>query len=145
MSEQVAVVIPASLEMAQAFQKIFPNAQIRKIKRKEEDQQPEPRQQAAPIKAETPQERERLLNDIMSFCRERKSSVEPVRFFNYYDGRGWLDASGNKISDWKQKVIEWENNGIANKPQKPSQITGSKVVNFSKEQMDKYMEGLEKI
>lgn len=141
MSEQVAVVILASMEMAQAFQKIFPNAQIRHIKRKEEQQPEQPKE---PVKACAMADREKLLHDIVAYCRERNSDVDGVRFFNYYDGRNWIDASGKKITDWKAKVVEWEHNGLTTK-QKPSSITGSKVVNFSREQMGKMMEEMEKI
>lgn len=141
MSEQVAVIIPASLEVAQAFQKIFPNAQIRRIKRKEEQQ---PEQPNEPVNACATADREKLCRDIVAYCQERNSDVDGIRFFNYYDGRNWIDASGKKITDWKSKVIEWEHNGLTTKP-KPSSITGSKVVNFSREQMDKMMEGLDKI
>ena len=118
MSEQVAVVIPASLEMAQAFQKIFPNAQIRKIRHKEKEAQAEPQQQEEPVKASTPADREKLLRDIICYCQERGGKVDGVRFFNYYDSRDWIDASGKKIADWKSKVAEWEGNGIQSKPKK---------------------------
>lgn len=142
MNEDVAVVIKTSPETAQAFLKVFPGAQIRRIK-KPESKPPETEKE--PIKAEKREDREKLLNEIVAFCQSRNSKVDGFRFFSYYDGRGWLDGAGNKITDWKQKVVEWENNGIADRPQKPSQITGSKVVKFSKDQMDKYMEDLEKI
>jgi hypothetical protein len=59
MNEEVAVIIPVSPDVAQAFQKIFPNAQIRRIKRKE--QPPEQLQENNEPIAETPEERERLL------------------------------------------------------------------------------------
>lgn len=123
MSEEVAVVIKASPEVAQAFMKLFPGAQIRKIK-KPEEKPPEPQQQAAPeeeakpVQASTPADREKLLREIMLFCQERKNHVDPVRFFNYYDGRGWMDAAGKKITDWKAKLIDWEKNGIQSKPKK---------------------------
>ena len=115
MNEEVAVIIPTTPVLADAFLKIFPGAQIRKIKRKE---QPAEKQQEPVQEAPSEQDREKLLHEIVAFCQERKSSVDAVRFFSYYDGRGWLDASGKKITDWKQKLIEWENNGIQSKPKK---------------------------
>ena len=141
MSEQVAVIIPVPMEMAQAFQKIFPNAQIRRIKGKEE---PKQETQKEPVKASTMADREKLMHEIVAYCRERNSDVDGVRFFNYYDGRNWIDASGKKITDWKAKVVEWEHNGLTTKP-KPSSITGSKVVEFGKEQLEKMVGDLDKI
>lgn len=111
MSEDVAVVIKATPEVAEAFMKIFPDAQIRKIKPKDH-----PPQNDNPQKATTVEERETLLRAIVQFCRERKSHVDAVRFFNYYDGRGWVDGRGQAVTDWKTKLIEWENNGKSNKP-----------------------------
>lgn len=141
MSEEVAVIIPVPLETAQAFQKIFPNAQIRRIKRREEWR---PEEQQETVKKNTPEEREKLLREIVSYCQGRKSRVDGVRFFNYYDKRGWVDATGVKITDWKSKVEEWEHNGL-DKNQKPSSVTGSKVVEFTGEQMEKMLGDLNKI
>jgi hypothetical protein len=136
MSEEVAVIIPVPLETAQAFQKIFPSAQIRRIKRREEPQEP--------VKKNTPEDREKLLREIVSYCQGRSSHIDGVRFFNYYESRGWVDASGKEVTDWKAKIEEWEHNGL-NVKQKPSNITGSKVVEFPKEQLEKMVEDLDKI
>lgn len=144
MSEQVAVIIPTSLETAQAFQKIFPNAQIRRIKRKEEPQQEEPKE---PVKVSTPADREKLLHDIVSYCQERGGKVDGVRFFNYYDNRNWIDAAGNKLTDWKSKVAEWEGNGIQSKPKQYK--TGYEAKVFSDPtfsgKLEKMVEDLDKI
>lgn len=110
MNEDVAVIIKATPEVAEAFRKIFPDAVIRKLKPKEPA--PEQKQETKPA---TVEEREKLLREIVTFCRERKSPVDAVRFFNYYDGRGWVDAAGKNITDWKAKLIEWETNGKNNK------------------------------
>ena len=141
MIEEVAVIIPTSPDMAQAFQKIFPNAQIRRIKRKEQPPE-QPQENNEPI-AETPQERERLLKKIIEFCQERKSPVDAVRFFNYYDGRGWLDNNGNKITDWKKKILSWETNGIMNRPNKSQPL--NKCDDFDQERTKKLLEDLDKI
>jgi len=141
MNEEVAVIIPTSPDMAQAFQKIFPNAQIRRIKRKE--QPPEQPQENNEPNAETPVERERLLKKIIEFCQERKSPVDAVRFFNYYDGRGWMDNNGNKITDWKRKIIAWETNGIMNRPNKSQPL--NKQEDSSPEKLNKLLEDLDKL
>lgn len=111
MNEDVAIVIKVTPEVAEAFTKIFPDAVIRKLKPKEPA--PEQKQETKPA---TVEEREKLLREIVTFCRERKSPVDAVRFFNYYDGRGWVDAAGKTITDWKAKLIEWETNGKNNRP-----------------------------
>ena len=48
------------------------------------------------------------LAEIQDFCLGRNSSVNPVRFFNYYSRVGWTS-----VGDWRLKIQEWENNEFA--------------------------------
>lgn len=48
------------------------------------------------------------LAEIQDFCLRRNSSVNPVRFFNYYSRVGWAS-----VGDWRLKIQEWENNEFA--------------------------------
>lgn len=46
--------------------------------------------------------------EVESYCKERNSSVDPRRFFDYYEAGGWKDNKGNSVKNWKQKLIAWE-------------------------------------
>jgi uncharacterized protein YdaU (DUF1376 family) len=48
------------------------------------------------------------LEEIQSYCTERNSGVDPKKFFDYYETSGWVDAKGQKVRNWKQKLITWE-------------------------------------
>lgn len=48
------------------------------------------------------------LEEVREYCRERKSSVDPNRFYSYYSEGDWRDANGNPVLNWKQKLISWE-------------------------------------
>ena len=48
------------------------------------------------------------LDDVIAYCRERSSSVDPQKFFDYFDAGGWVDSRGNHVKNWKQKIITWE-------------------------------------
>ena len=48
------------------------------------------------------------LEEVREYCRERNSSVDPDRFFSYYNEGDWRDANGNPVLNWKQKLISWE-------------------------------------
>jgi Helix-turn-helix domain len=48
------------------------------------------------------------LEEIEAYCMQRKSSVDPNRFFDYFDAGGWKDSNGKPVSNWKQKLITWE-------------------------------------
>ena len=112
----VMVAMRMPLEEAQAFVKTHPGAKIYQPKKRLEQKQA-------------------TLDAVLEFCRERNSPVDGARFFKYYDGRGWIDGAGNKITDWREKLIEWEGNGM-NKPKTGGQVQAQQVIPIkSKEQI----------
>lgn len=46
------------------------------------------------------------LDDVVAYAKEIKCSVNPQRYFTYYEKRGWVDKNGLNF-DWKQKLKEW--------------------------------------
>ena len=50
------------------------------------------------------------LEEIEEYCKQRNSSVDPKVFFEYFETGNWVDSKGNKVKNWKQKVITWEKN-----------------------------------
>ena len=57
------------------------------------------------------------LEEIEAYCKERNSSVDAKHFYDYYSAGNWVDAKGNKVKNWKQKLITWEkSNKTSNKP-----------------------------
>jgi hypothetical protein len=53
------------------------------------------------------------LQEVQAYCTERKNNVDPQKFFDYFNtpdtqGKTWHDSKGNKVRNWKQKVITWE-------------------------------------
>lgn len=56
------------------------------------------------------------LEEIITYCKERKSPVDPKRFFEYFDTSGWVDSKGNTVRNWKQKLLTWENHSMGNSP-----------------------------
>ena len=48
------------------------------------------------------------LEDIRAYCQERNSSVDPVKFYEYFTVGNWKDSKGNPVKNWKQKLITWE-------------------------------------
>lgn len=48
------------------------------------------------------------LDEVENYCRERNSSVNPKQFFDYFNTGGWVDSKGNKVRNWKQKILTWE-------------------------------------
>ena len=45
--------------------------------------------------------------EVTDYCRERNSPVDPLRFIDYYQARGWK-SGGSDIRDWKAALRSWE-------------------------------------
>ena len=56
------------------------------------------------------------LEEITKYAEERKSSVNPERFYDYYKARGWKTNNGLYLKDWKAAYRSWEKNGYNDKP-----------------------------
>jgi hypothetical protein len=56
------------------------------------------------------------LQQVIDYCNERNKGVDPERWFNFYQAKGWM-VGKNKMKDWKAAVRTWENN---QKPKRPS-------------------------
>lgn len=63
------------------------------------------------------------LDEVREYCISRNNNVDAKTFFDYYEAGEWKDAKGNKVKNWKQKVITWEkrsnNNASSNNSGNP--------------------------
>jgi predicted phage replisome organizer len=48
------------------------------------------------------------LEEVEAYVKERSSSVDAKRFWEYYEAGGWKDSKGNAVKNWKQKLLTWE-------------------------------------
>ena len=47
------------------------------------------------------------VSEVKQYCLERNNQVDPERFFNFYESKGWMIGK-NKMKDWKAAVRTWE-------------------------------------
>lgn len=47
------------------------------------------------------------VEEVVSYCRERKNSVDAQRFVDFYASKGWK-VGNNPMKDWKAAVRTWE-------------------------------------
>lgn len=73
------------------------------------------------------------LEQIQEYCKSRHNNVDAQRFFDYYEASGWKDSKGNKVKNWKQKVITWEKSEPKKEDYKP--MTETKVSKEFQEKM----------
>ena len=55
------------------------------------------------------------LEEVSAYCRERRNTVDPQRWYDHYSSNGWR-VGKNPMKDWKAAVRTWERSEI-NKPQ----------------------------
>ena len=49
------------------------------------------------------------IEEIKSYCLERKNNVNPYQFFDFYESKNWF-VGKNKMKDWQAAVRTWERN-----------------------------------
>ena len=47
------------------------------------------------------------LEDIQTYINEKGLSVDAQQFYDYFTEGKWIDAKGNKVKNWKQKLLTW--------------------------------------
>lgn len=58
------------------------------------------------------------LDEVRAYCRERKNSVDPGAWCDFYQSKGWM-VGKNKMKDWRAAVRTWERNTSTKKPINP--------------------------
>ena len=61
------------------------------------------------------------LLEVQSYITEKGYGLDAKVFFEFFDASGWVDGKGNKVRNWKQKVITWNSR---NTPKPETRIRG---------------------
>ena len=48
------------------------------------------------------------LEEVQAYCIARNNNVDAKAFYDYFNEGDWKDSQGNKVKNWKQKIITWE-------------------------------------
>ena len=51
------------------------------------------------------------LEEIQEYIKEKNMNVDGETFYNYFTTSNWIDSKGNKVKNWKQKLITWNSYG----------------------------------
>ena len=51
------------------------------------------------------------IEQVKDYCSERKNTVDPQRFVDFYETKGWY-VGKNKMKSWKAAVRTWEGNNF---------------------------------
>lgn len=55
------------------------------------------------------------IEEVRDYCKERGNQVDPVRFVDFYESKGWM-VGKNKMKNWKAAVRNWEKGDAQKKP-----------------------------
>lgn len=55
------------------------------------------------------------LEEIKNYVSEKKLFVDPDKFFAYFQEGSWTDSNGNRVRNWKQKLLTWDSKGRVEK------------------------------
>ena len=47
------------------------------------------------------------VEDIRAYCRERGNGIDPQRFFDFYEAKGWR-VGNQPMQDWQASIRTWE-------------------------------------
>ena len=47
------------------------------------------------------------LEEIKLYINEKQLNVDAEQFYNYFEVGNWKDSKGNKVKNWKQKLLTW--------------------------------------
>ena len=75
------------------------------------DREPTAYKEVKEVKKNKKNKEERVaptLEEIKSFVKEEKLTIDPARFFSFYEGQDWKTASGYPIRDWRSKARAWQ-------------------------------------
>lgn len=50
------------------------------------------------------------VEEVTAYCKERKNGVDPQRFIDFYESKGWK-VGNQAMKDWKACVRTWEQRG----------------------------------
>ncbi len=69
--------------------------------------------------SKTPVFKKPSIDELQKYCNERKNSIDPQSFYDYYESVGW--KIGNKpMKDWKAAIRSWEKKETQNHTTKNS-------------------------
>ena len=61
------------------------------------------------------------LEEVQAYCEERKNGIDPQRFLDFYEAKGWK-VGNQAMKDWRACVRTWEGRDKA-QPKKPQKYT----------------------
>lgn len=69
------------------------------------------------------------LEEIKNYINEKQLNVDAQQFYDYFETGNWIDAKGNKVKNWKQKLLTWNKYQTETKKQNNYNISNPRQYN----------------
>ena len=56
------------------------------------------------------------LEEVNAYVKEKNLNVNGKKFYDYFTEGNWIDAKGQKVKNWKQKILTWNSYGSNKQP-----------------------------
>ena len=60
------------------------------------------------------------LEEIQNYITEKNLKIDGKQFYDYFTEGNWVDSKGNKVKNWKQKLLTWNKYTDSAKEEKKS-------------------------
>ena len=92
---------------SQMVTKQLPNGRTEENRREEKRIEENSKEECIGAKPKTHTFTPPALDEVTAYCIERNNNVDPQRFVDFYQAKGWY-VGKNKMKDWKAAVRTWE-------------------------------------
>ena len=75
------------------------------------------------------------IDEVTAYCRDRKSPVDPVAFWNFYAAKDWM-IGRNKMKNWRCAVVTWERDPNRRSFRAPSVPLDPKTAAFERQRAE---------
>ena len=71
------------------------------------------------------------LEEIQNYISEKQLKVDAKQFYDYFEVGNWIDSKGNKVKNWKQKLLTWNKYGTQGKEIKQTNFNNYEKRDYS--------------
>ncbi|MFA6934366.1 MAG: hypothetical protein WCR70_03775 [Sphaerochaetaceae bacterium] len=91
------------------------NARVYQDQNQEQEQEQEQDNSAPALSPVTPSAPRSVfivptVSEVAAYCQERRNDVDPQRFYDFYQSKGWL-VGKTRMKDWQACIRTWEKTG----------------------------------
>ena len=67
------------------------------------------------------------VEEVQQYVSEKRLSVDPKSFVDYFEAADWHDSKGQKVRSWRQKLLTWNKCNFGNGYNSPASVERSEI------------------